>query len=251
MTTEQPMLPADFPEPVLTCDLIIERELKDALSQQEYWLYHMRQHMNFELGDKSDAAQAVHFRSLMHLHAHIQSAAVANLLQTIQGMAPGLADGIARDFNDLFEWGETGELLWEWATDRGLDPEAIAEEAQFKLAQAEKAPPCADKSAAKGAAAKTLEITDLVVDVADRGFRALTTDDITGAMGFPASINRHLAAKKYRETVDLDAAEHPELATLEHDIATSIPYNKDLQAIIHYVARHLYVDGYRKPEGTK
>ena len=33
----QETLPADFPDPVLTCDMIIEREIKDAISQFQYW----------------------------------------------------------------------------------------------------------------------------------------------------------------------------------------------------------------------
>lgn len=131
----QPMLPAEFPEPVLTCDLIIERELKDAFRQQEHYLHAMREHMNFPAGDKSDKAQVVMYKSLMHLQAFIQSAAITDLLQIIQRMAPGLADGIARDFDSLHESGEVGELLWEWATERGLDPEQIIEEAKHAIAQ--------------------------------------------------------------------------------------------------------------------
>lgn len=211
------MLPAEFPEPVLTCDLIIERELKDALTQHEYWLHHMRQDMRFDAKDKTDTAKAARLKSLVHLQVYIQSSVVADLLQIIQGMAPGLADGIAREFDWRHESGESGELIWEWATDRGLDPEQIIEETKAKIAQDKKAAtPCQDKSVAKGA----------------------------------KELRREKSAA-YRETVNLDAAEHPALAALETDIRTSLPHNMTSDAIVHYVARHLYTDGYRKIEGTK
>lgn len=129
----QDTLPADFPAPVLTCDLIIEREIKDALSQREYWLHAMHEHMKFDRGDKSDTAMAAHYKSLMHLQSYIGSVTVADLLRTVQGMAHGLADEIARNFDDLHESGESGELLWDWATERGLDPEAITEAAKARI----------------------------------------------------------------------------------------------------------------------
>ncbi|GAA5229230.1 hypothetical protein [Arthrobacter cryoconiti] len=134
--TETPAIPGiEWPEPVLTCDLIIERELKEAFRQQEHWLHTMREHMNYPAGDKSDKAQVVQYKSLMHLQSFIQSAAIADLLRTIQGMAPGLSDRIARDFDTLHQSGEIGELLWEWATERGLEPEQIIEDAKTTITQ--------------------------------------------------------------------------------------------------------------------
>lgn len=134
----QEMLPAEFPEPVLTCDLIIKREITDAIMQQEAWTHYSRQHHEkFELGDKSDASMAAQYRYLMHLQAYIGSAVTVDLLRTIQGMAPGLADDIARQFDWTHESGESGELLWDWAKERGLDPEAIIETAKTTLAEKE------------------------------------------------------------------------------------------------------------------
>ena len=129
----QDMLPAEFPEPVLTCDLIIKREIEDAISQFQYWRHFSDEHWKFDRGDKSDAAMAVLYKSLMHLQAYIGAAVTVDLLRTIQGMAPGLADGIAREFDWLHESGESGELLWDWAIERGLDPEAIAETAKTEI----------------------------------------------------------------------------------------------------------------------
>lgn len=133
----QEMLPGRWPEPVLTCDLIIARELTDALSQQERFSATLKASMKFPVADKSDAAMAAKYKMSMHLQAYIASAAIADLLRTIQGMAPGLADQIAREFNDLHESGEQGELLWEWAAERGLDPEEIIETVKHELAQGE------------------------------------------------------------------------------------------------------------------
>ena len=133
--TETPALPGiEWPEPVLTCDLIIKRELTDAFTNQEHWIDAMRAAHKFEPRDRSDAAMAAQYKSLMFLQAFIQASAITDLLQTIQRMAPGLADGIARDFDSLHESGEVGELLWEWATERGLDPEQIIEEAKHSIA---------------------------------------------------------------------------------------------------------------------
>lgn len=135
--SDEPMLPGEWPEPVLTCDLIIARELTDAIAQQERFSAALRESMKFPVGDKSDAAMAAKYKVSMHLQSHIASAAIADLLRTIQGMAPGLADQIAREFNDLHESGEQGELIWEWAVERGIDPEDIIETVKHELAQEE------------------------------------------------------------------------------------------------------------------
>jgi hypothetical protein len=131
----QETLPAEFPEPVMTCDLIIEREIRDAFYQFEFWTDAADKARKFEPGDKSDAARAAQCESLMHLHAYIGSSVIVDLLRTIQGMAPGLADGIAREFDWLHESGESGELLWDWAKERGLDPDKLIEEAKAKVAE--------------------------------------------------------------------------------------------------------------------
>jgi len=129
----QDTLPADFPEPALTCDLIIKREITDAIMQHERYRAAFRESMNFPIGDKSDAALAARYKFTMHLQSYIASAAIADLLRTIQGMAPGLADGIARQFDWLHESGEAGDLIWDWAIERGLDPEAITEAAKAEI----------------------------------------------------------------------------------------------------------------------
>ena len=131
----QDTLPADFPEPVLTCDLIIKREIEDALSQFQHWRHFSDEHWKFERGDKSDAAMKVQYQSLMHLQAYIGASVTVDLLRTIQGMAPGLADNIAREFDWLHESGESGELLWDWAIERDLDPEEITDAAKTEIEQ--------------------------------------------------------------------------------------------------------------------
>ena len=130
----QDTLPGEWPEPVLTCDLIIKRELEDAFRQWEFWTHYASEHrQNFEVGDKSDASMAGLYRYLMHLNAYIGSAITVDLLRTIQGMAPGLADDIARQFDWTHESGESGELLWDWAVERGLDPDALIESAKTEI----------------------------------------------------------------------------------------------------------------------
>lgn len=131
----QEMLPAEFPEPVMTCNLIIQREIKDAFTHFEFWMNDSSRRMEFKPGDKSDAARAVQFESLMHLQAYIGAAAIVDLLRTIQGMAPGLADDIARQFDWTHESGESGELLWQWAIEYGLDPEELVEESKAQIAK--------------------------------------------------------------------------------------------------------------------
>lgn len=133
--SDEPMLPGEWPEPLLTCDLIIERELTDAIAQQERFRAALNESMKFPVGDKSDAAMAAKYKFTMHLQSYIASAAIADLLRTIQNMAPGLADQIAREFNDLHESGEQGELIWEWAAERGLDLEDIIQTVKHELAQ--------------------------------------------------------------------------------------------------------------------
>jgi len=134
----QEMLPGERPEPVLTCNHIIEREIKDAFTQWELWTHYAHEHRKeFEVGDKSDAAMAGMYRYLMHLQAYIGAAVTVDLLHTIQGMAPGLADGIARQFDWTHDSGESGELLWDWATERGLDPEELIEAAKAEISKKE------------------------------------------------------------------------------------------------------------------
>jgi hypothetical protein len=48
-------------------------------------------------------------------------------------MAPGLADDIARQFDWTHESGESGEVLWDWAKERGFDPETIIDEAKAEI----------------------------------------------------------------------------------------------------------------------
>jgi hypothetical protein len=131
----QDTLPAEFPEPVLTCDLIIEREIKDAFTQWEYWTHHADEGRKFTADDKSDAAQVARYKSSMHLQAYISSAITVDLLRTIQGMEPVLADDIARQFDWTHESGESSELLWDWAIERGLDPDALVEAAMAQIAK--------------------------------------------------------------------------------------------------------------------
>lgn len=210
---ETPVIPGiEWPEPVLTADLIIQDYLTAAITHSAM----QQDAFDTRMAVPRDDIQATKLaRAKWHeqLYIMLWHGSIADLLIQIQTNFPHAADQIARDFVARGEDEGNGEWIWEWATERGLDPEQIIEEAKFAIASST---PCADKSAAKGA----------------------------------KEMRREKSAA-YRQTINLDASEHPELATLETDIRTALPHNLTGDAVVHYVSRHLYTDGYRKQEGTK
>lgn len=214
---ETPAIPGiEWPEPVITADLIIKDYLTAALAHSAVQQDAFNTRMDVPREDV-EATKLARAKWHNQLYVQLWHASIADLLIQIQTHFPAAADQIARDFVARGEDEGNGEWIWEWATERGLDPESIIEDARAKIAEDKKAAtPRAEKSVTEGA--KEL---------------------------------RRAKAAAYRETINLDAAEHPELAALETDIRTSLPHNMTGDAVVHYVARHLYTDGYRKTEGTK
>lgn len=130
----EPQLPGDWPEPVETADTIISRELVCALEQQTRYVHYMSRDRKFDLKDDSAEAEAARLKSLVHLMGYLHSASLAHLLTTLQQILGVSADQIARDLMDDLESGDTiAEKIWEWADERGHDPEQIIEETKKEL----------------------------------------------------------------------------------------------------------------------
>lgn len=61
-----------------------------------------------------------------HLFAFLMHATLAHVLIRIEENHPNLAAGLAAEVKDYLDAGDTyPELIWDWATARGLDPEQI------------------------------------------------------------------------------------------------------------------------------
>ncbi len=129
----QEALPADFPAPVMTADILIGRCIEESLSQFEYF------RSAFRGEDMDDAAKDRRIlKGNMHLFAFLLDAVMVDLLQQIQGVNRTWADKAAADLDDKLEGGDYyPEMLWQWASDRGLDPDAIIEKAKQKIAEKE------------------------------------------------------------------------------------------------------------------
>lgn len=131
MSIETPVLPGiEWPEPVLTADLIIKDYLTASLDS------YGKQHEAFDAMCKvpeTDTKAKEQARAEWRLHLYIATwqGSVADLLIQIQEAFPSAADQIARDFHERGEEGN-GEWIWDWATQRGLDPEKIQNDARAK-----------------------------------------------------------------------------------------------------------------------
>jgi hypothetical protein len=130
----QATLPADFPEPVMTADILISRSIEESLSQYVYFTE--------TLTGWRDEDQAAKERSMlkgnMHIFASLLDSVIVDLLQQIQGVNRTWADKAAANLDDALEGGDYyPEMIWQWATERGLDPEAITEKAKAKTAEKE------------------------------------------------------------------------------------------------------------------
>jgi len=128
----QQELPADFPAPVITADILINKSLEEGLSQLEYF--------TATLGGWRDTDEAAKERSMlkgnMHLFAYLLDSVIADVLQQIQGVNRAWADKAAGELEDRLECGDYyPEMLWQWATDRGLDPDSIIEAAKARIEQ--------------------------------------------------------------------------------------------------------------------
>ncbi|MGL3805872.1 hypothetical protein ACSYDW_07205 [Paeniglutamicibacter sp. R2-26] len=131
MSIETPVLPGiEWPEPVLTADTIINNSLEDALKAGEFFGEAVRAGMKFEPKDPSPEAQVARWRRNAYLYNMVGATGTAALLVMIQGLAPGLADKLLNEWHERMEAGDVmAEFVWEWATERGLDPEEIKAEA--------------------------------------------------------------------------------------------------------------------------
>ena len=122
-----PVLPGvEWPEPVLTADLIIKNYLEDSLKQEQYFSLSINAGMKFEPKDPSLEAQVAKWRRNAYLYSLVGTQGIAALLILIQDLAPGLADKLLREWWEKVEAGDVlHEWVWEWATKRGMDPEEI------------------------------------------------------------------------------------------------------------------------------
>lgn len=130
----QDTLPADFPAPVMTADILIKRSIEESLSQYAYFTE--------TLTGWRDEYEAAKERSIlkgnMHLFASLLDSVIVDLLQQIQGVNRTWADKAAANLDDALEGGDYyPEMIWAWATERGLDPEAITEKAKATIAEKE------------------------------------------------------------------------------------------------------------------
>lgn len=126
-----PVLPGiEWPEPVLTADLIIKNYLEDSLQQESLFSEASHASMKFQPKDPSPEAQVARWRRNAHLYAMVGTQGITALLILIQGLAPGLADKLLREWWEQVEAGDVlHEWVWEWATARGMNPEEIKETA--------------------------------------------------------------------------------------------------------------------------
>jgi hypothetical protein len=127
----QEKLPGKFPEPVTTADMFIKRSITEALSQFAYFL-----ESDAPLGEKDEAAKKEGIlRRNMHLFAFFMDAVIVEFLREIEGYNQAWADRLANELEGKLEGEYFYESLWDWAVERGLDPEDITETAKHNYAQ--------------------------------------------------------------------------------------------------------------------
>lgn len=70
------------------------------------------------------------------MYAFLMHATLAHVLIRIEENHPNLAAGIAQEVRDFLDAGDVyNELIWDWATNRGMDPEQIRAEVLAKHAE--------------------------------------------------------------------------------------------------------------------
>jgi len=129
----QQTLPTTFPSPVVTADIQIRRSLEEGITQLE----HFTNAISNRAADEDEAAKERRLlRGNMHLFAYLLNAVTADVLIEVQGYNRAWADTMADALEDKLEGGDYyPEMLWQWATERGLDPEAVAAEAKTRIDQ--------------------------------------------------------------------------------------------------------------------
>jgi hypothetical protein len=132
----QDTLPAKFPTPVMTADILIKRSIEEGLAQLEYFTGEL---FSQDEGEESAEAKTARLaRANMHCFSYLLDAVISDVLIEVQGYNRGWADSLADALNNKLEWGDYyPEQLWHWANERGLDPESIIEKAKAKLAEKE------------------------------------------------------------------------------------------------------------------
>lgn len=129
----QQELPADFPATVITADILINKSITEGLSQLEYF--------TDCLGPDPEGADAAArerrlLKGNMHLFAYLLDSVIADMLQQIQGVNRTWADKAAAELDDRLECGDYyPEMLWQWANERGLNPDSIIEAAKARIEQ--------------------------------------------------------------------------------------------------------------------
>ncbi|WP_284763411.1 hypothetical protein [Arthrobacter sp. efr-133-R2A-63] len=131
--SEEPMLPGEWPEPVVTADMIIERNIKEALIQETYF----HQSLSDRKPDETDEARKLRLvQANMHCFSFLLDAVIVDVLIEVQGYNRLWADTMAAAIDSRLEWGEHyPEMLWQWANERGLDPDQIIEKAKADFAE--------------------------------------------------------------------------------------------------------------------
>lgn len=131
----QETLPADFPAPVMTADILIKRSIEESLSQYAYFT----ETLTGWRDEDEDAKERSILKGNMHLFASLLDSVIVDLLQQIQGVNRTWADKAAANLDDALEGGDYyPEMIWEWATERGLDPESITDAAKARIKEKDK-----------------------------------------------------------------------------------------------------------------
>jgi hypothetical protein len=79
--------------------------------------------------------EAVYAAWYRDVHAFLWHASLAHVLIRLEENHPNLAAGLAHEVKEFLEAGDVyPEWVWEWATDRGMDPAQIRAEARQKRA---------------------------------------------------------------------------------------------------------------------
>ncbi|QAY16184.1 hypothetical protein SEA_SONALI_72 [Arthrobacter phage Sonali] len=139
--TDQPILPAEFPEPVMTADKLIEQSLKEGIAQLEYFsrnlsIFDEDGTLRTEETEPKELRETRLLRGNMHLFSFLLDAVIVDFIKRIQAKDPRWANEVADEVHDRLECGDYyPEMTWEWATEIGLDPEAIQEEAKARYAK--------------------------------------------------------------------------------------------------------------------
>jgi hypothetical protein len=137
----QETLPAAFPAPVITADILINKSITEGLSQLEYFRLHLSifDAEGNRRQEEDEAQKTVRIaKGNMHLFSYLLDSVIADVLMQIQGVNRTWADKAAAELEDKLDGGDYyPEMLWEWAHDRGLDPETIIEKAKARIAEKE------------------------------------------------------------------------------------------------------------------